>query len=219
MRDHFVERMRDRNFLQLSLAASVVINFVFILLLAAAMQDYAEIQRQMNLDTDEKPFLNFVDEKLGVNFQYPTGWAINTNVNTDSSYEDPKVSVGNIPDLAQLDVIVTDENTKLQFVHFFGPLEENSSRFPTERKNYEIIQGEKGNLLRYQSTDLDKWYYVDVVECEEQSVRINEEAGLDLCTGDYFSGFVPGPSRVVLSGRINRDILEMMDRVVLSAML
>lgn len=211
--------MRDRNFLQLALAAFVVVSFVLVILLGAAVQDYNEVQRQLNAGVEEKPFLLYTDDKLGVSFEYPTGWAIRTNLDTDSSYEDPKISVGNIPDVSQFDVIVTDDNTKLTFVHFFGPLEESRVAFPTSTKNYEVIQSEKGIVLRYQSSDLDRWYYVDVVDCEEESVRITEEVTVDLCTGDYFSGFVPGPSRVVLSGRINSEILELMDRVVLSALL
>lgn len=205
----------NRNFLQVVGAASIVFNLVLLILLSASFADYRELDLQLNGGVEGKEFNTYRDDSLGVKFEYPAGWMINTDISTDSQYEDPDIPIGRIPDLSQLDVIVSDGNTELRFVHFFGDLPENVSQFATANRKYEVVEG---TLVRYQSTDLDKWFYVDIVDCELNNIILDEALGISLCTGDYFSGFVPGASRVVLSGRTDREILDLMDRVVLSAL-
>lgn len=208
--------LNNRKILQVAVASSIVFNVVLLILLGAAFEDYSTLNRQVNGGVEEVELRTFRDEALGIELDYPAGWEIDTFINTDSKYEDPDVPVGKIPDLAQLDVVVNDGNTELRFVHFFGELPENVAQFPTVNKNYKVIDG---RILRYQSADLEKWFYVDVADCEINNIVLDEALGARLCAADYFSGFVDGPSRVVLSGRLNSNILDLMDRVVLSALL
>jgi hypothetical protein len=202
----------NMNSLRTLVTGLTVISFTILLLSWASFLDSQRVKQAA--ETEVQSRATYSDEALGIKFSYPRAWNLTTQTKRDSTYEDPAIGAGKIPDLSEFIVNVSDGNTRLEFLQFFGPLKK-SYRLVTDSSKY-VKVGDR--LMRYPSVDFKDWYYVELADCG--IVKLTKEAESNICVGDYYPGFVKDmPSRLKATGRLNTDIWKILDEIALSGTL